>query len=83
MSYNPAPEATDYYNLDQAKAFMATSVPPGCRRWVCVLCMYPQGDYPDAQEIGAYACGACGMTCVRPWNEVKKAQINEAKGLGE
>lgn len=59
--------ASDYYDVDEAIAFLNTSVPRGCQRWRCVLCGWSL-DIQDAQArvIGACACGGCGQTTMRP-----------------
>lgn len=61
---------SDYYDVDTADKFLATLVEPGLRRWRCLLCGFPQGDFPaDDPHIGVFGCGACGQHCVRPIEE--------------
>lgn len=60
-----------YYNVAKAKTFFATPIPEGYRRWACVLCGCPAGDYQIAfEDVGAFCCRGCGMSCVRPVAEL-------------
>jgi hypothetical protein len=62
--------AEDYYKVDKALAFLNTPVPEGCVRWRCKLCGRPAGDFKaEFKDVGAFCCGGCGQTCVRPIEE--------------
>lgn len=67
------PGAEDYYDLDEARKFLDSPVPEGFHRWRCILCGFPQGDFmldhPAYEATGAYCCGGCGMSTVRPIEE--------------
>ena len=62
--------AENYYDVNSARGMLEAPVPEGYRRWRCILCGFPQGDFKqDNDMIGAFCCGACGQTCVRPIEE--------------
>lgn len=64
--------ANEYYDIELARIFLNTPVPEDCIRWRCILCGYPQGDFKkEVEHVGAYCCGGCGQTCVRPIEEYK------------
>lgn len=61
--------AENYYYVDKAKIFMESPLDSNNRRWRCCLCGFPQGDFPkEREDIGAYCCGGCGQSTVRPFN---------------
>ena len=65
-------EANEYYDVARAEVFLATPVPEGYKRWICLLCGFPAGDWKtEYDEVGAFCCGGCGMSCVRPVEEWK------------
>ena len=72
MDYKFPEGAEDYYSIEGATKFLDTLVPEGYRRWRCVLCGCPAGDFKiDFEHVGAYCCGGCGQSCVRPIEEYK------------
>jgi hypothetical protein len=67
--------AGDYYNMEKAYVFLSTPVPEGYRRWICLLCGCPAGDWKiEFDAVGAYCCGGCGMSCVRPIEEWERRE---------
>lgn len=68
--------AQDYYDVAKALTFLETPIPEGYRRWRCILCGFPQGDFKaDFEDVGAYCCGGCGQSCVRPIEEYGEETI--------
>jgi hypothetical protein len=63
--------AKEYYDVKQAYAFLATPVPEGYRRWICLLCGFPADFRATCDWVGAVCCGGCGQSCVRPIEEWK------------
>lgn len=70
MAISFPPGAEDYYDTVAAAEALTSPIPEGYRRWRCVLCGYPQGDFLASREdVGVYCCGGCGQSCVRPIEE--------------
>ena len=72
MDISFPPGAEDYYDTEAAAKVLASPVPEGYRRWRCVLCGFPQRDFKlSCDYVGAFCCGGCGQSCVRPIEEYK------------
>lgn len=65
------PDGTEnYYDVAKARERLESPIPDGCTRWHCILCGFPQGDFKkEFKYVGAFCCGGCGMSCVRPIDE--------------
>lgn len=76
-------EAENYYSVEAADELLSKPLPEGFVWWRCVLCGYPLG-VPKENNIGAYCCGGCGMTCLRPIEEfgTPKTDLEEKCDFG-